>query len=253
MRYVCTICGYVYDEEQDGTPFAELPATWICPVCTAPKELFEPEAAPEMNGAEPPAVANTAVTNVSADNTPAANAAAGAAPHTPASTGDVDPDLLEIPPGVLAAIFSNLARGCEKQYLDEEAGLFREIAVHFTKMAVAENLAENPTGNLAEDPAETPPDQAGLDTLAQLLADDLAKGYPTLSSTATDAGDRGTLRICVWGEKVTRVLASLVDRYRREGEAFLEGKRVWVCSVCGFTFVGPKPPELCPVCKVPAC
>lgn len=230
MRYVCSICGYVYDEEQEGTPFAELPETWICPLCGAPKALFEPEAAPAQEAPGTPAPA--------ADAT-AAGAAAGAADSADApayNAANVDPDLLEIPSGVLAAIFSNLARGCEKQYHDEEAGLFREIADHFTKKAVAEQAAE----------------QAGLDELSRLLTADLAQGYPALNATATDAGDRGTLRICVWGEKVTRVLASLVDRYRREGEAFLEGKRIWVCSVCGFTFVGPEPPALCPVCKVPA-
>lgn len=237
MRYVCSICGYVYDEEQEGTPFAELPETWICPLCGAPKALFEPEAAPAQEAPGTPAPA--------ADAT-AAGAAAGAADSADApayNAANVDPDLLEIPSGVLAAIFSNLARGCEKQYHDEEAGLFREIADHFTKKAVAEQAAEQP---------EQPAEQAGLDELSRLLTADLAQGYPALNATATDAGDRGTLRICVWGEKVTRVLASLVDRYRREGEAFLEGKRIWVCSVCGFTFVGPEPPALCPVCKVPA-
>lgn len=230
MRYVCSICGYVYDEEQEGTPFAELPETWICPLCGAPKALFEPEAAPAQEAPGTPAPAADATeAGAAADATDSADAPAY-------NAANVDPDLLEIPSGVLAAIFSNLARGCEKQYHDEEAGLFREIADHFTKKAVAEQAAE----------------QAGLDELSRLLTADLAQGYPALNATATDAGDRGTLRICVWGEKVTRVLASLVDRYRREGEAFLEGKRIWVCSVCGFTFVGPEPPALCPVCKVPA-
>lgn len=27
---------------------------------------------------------------------------------------------------------------------------------------------------------------------------------------------------------------------------------IWVCTVCGFVYVGDKAPELCPVCKVPA-
>ena len=26
----------------------------------------------------------------------------------------------------------------------------------------------------------------------------------------------------------------------------------WVCSVCGYVYEGPEPPEKCPVCKVPA-
>ena len=33
MRYVCSICGYVFDEEVEGTPFSELPDTWTCPLC----------------------------------------------------------------------------------------------------------------------------------------------------------------------------------------------------------------------------
>ena len=26
----------------------------------------------------------------------------------------------------------------------------------------------------------------------------------------------------------------------------------WVCSVCGYVYEGPNPPEQCPVCKAPA-
>ena len=65
------------------------------------------------------------------------------------------------------------------------------------------------------------------------------------------AQDRGTQRICVWGEKVTRMVQSLLARYEKEGEAFLEENDVWVCTVCGFIYVGKSAPALCPVCKVP--
>jgi rubredoxin len=49
-KYVCTICGYVYDATAGdpengvapGTPFSELPESWVCPVCGAGKEAFEP-------------------------------------------------------------------------------------------------------------------------------------------------------------------------------------------------------------------
>ncbi|RMD58688.1 MAG: rubredoxin [Nitrospirae bacterium] len=42
MQYRCTICGYIYDENEEGTPFDELPDDWTCPVCNAPKDAFEP-------------------------------------------------------------------------------------------------------------------------------------------------------------------------------------------------------------------
>ena len=35
------MCGYIYDEEDSGIPFEDLPDDWICPVCGAGKEVFE--------------------------------------------------------------------------------------------------------------------------------------------------------------------------------------------------------------------
>ena len=40
-RYVCSVCGYVYDpEEHDGVAFSDLPDDWRCPRCRQPKEKF---------------------------------------------------------------------------------------------------------------------------------------------------------------------------------------------------------------------
>ncbi|MEM2929961.1 MAG: rubredoxin [Thermoproteota archaeon] len=49
-KYRCTVCGYVYDPTlgdpegkiAPGTPFESLPEDWVCPVCGASKDLFEP-------------------------------------------------------------------------------------------------------------------------------------------------------------------------------------------------------------------
>ena len=128
---------------------------------------------------------------------------------------------------------SNLARGCEKQYKEQEAALFREIADYLSA-------------------AQPPVADPSLDKLLELIRRDLHEGYPDLRAAAEVAGDRGTQRICVWGEKVTRMLESLVSRYQRDGEAFLKDTQVWVCTVCGFIYVGDSAPQLCPVCKVPA-
>ncbi len=32
-KWECTACGYVYDEEAEGTKFEDLLDDWICPVC----------------------------------------------------------------------------------------------------------------------------------------------------------------------------------------------------------------------------
>lgn len=40
-KFKCKICGYVYDEDVEGTPFANLPDDFKCPMCGASKDLFE--------------------------------------------------------------------------------------------------------------------------------------------------------------------------------------------------------------------
>ncbi len=50
QKYICTVCGYVYDPAEGdpssgadpGTPFDKLPSGWVCPICGASKSAFEP-------------------------------------------------------------------------------------------------------------------------------------------------------------------------------------------------------------------
>lgn len=44
-KYKCSVCGYLYDEEKEGKPFAELDA---CPVCKQPASVFQKQA--ELTG-----------------------------------------------------------------------------------------------------------------------------------------------------------------------------------------------------------
>lgn len=39
-KYRCVCCGYIYDEAVEAVKFADLPADWICPICSAEKEDF---------------------------------------------------------------------------------------------------------------------------------------------------------------------------------------------------------------------
>ena len=49
-KYVCEVCGYVYDPEKGdpdhdipaGTAFEELPEDWTCPDCGVGKDSFKP-------------------------------------------------------------------------------------------------------------------------------------------------------------------------------------------------------------------
>lgn len=198
MKYVCQICGYVYDDDKEKVPFDKLPSDWQCPLCHAPKSDFKPETVAEVK----PVVA------------------------------PIEEDLTELSVGQLAALCSNLARGCEKQYKDQEAKLFLELADYFAAAVPMVN-------------------DATVEKLAADLQADI-NNYAVVRATVDANKDRGAARVCVWGEKVTRMLSSLVGRYLIEGENMLADTNIWVCSVCGFIYIGDEAPDLCPVCKVPA-
>ncbi len=41
-KYVCKVCGHVYDPaENNGVAFEDLPDDWACPVCGVGKDQFE--------------------------------------------------------------------------------------------------------------------------------------------------------------------------------------------------------------------
>jgi rubredoxin len=50
-RWVCVVCGYVYDPNdgdpdngvEPGTAFEEIPDSWLCPLCSVGKDQFEKE------------------------------------------------------------------------------------------------------------------------------------------------------------------------------------------------------------------
>ena len=201
MKYVCPVCGYVYDEATANVPFKDLQEDWVCPLCKAPKKVFTPQTPEEPQ------------------------------PETE-SHDELAEDMKELTVGELAALLSNLARGCEKQYKEEESRLFTQLADYFT--------------------AAVPPMPDGdMQKLRDLLNEDLKNNYQALDRTAKEIGDRGALRASAWGQKVSTMIQVLLDRYEREGEAFLQNTNVWICTVCGFIYIGDDAPPVCPVCRVP--
>ena len=210
-KYVCTVCGYIYDEAAGipekgiapGTKWEDLPDDWTCPLCGATKGEFKEQTAEEK----------TAVKTANVQET-------------------YEEDMRELSFGELSALCSNLSKGCEKQYRPEEAGLFAQLAEYY---------------NGKSESADT--DQ--FEALSALIEKDL-ESYVTANSVSAVQTDRGALRALVWGEKVTRILASLLSRYEKQKDALLGNTNVYVCEICGFVYVGDQPPEICPVCKVPS-
>lgn len=105
-KYRCTICGYIYDEAKEGVKFSDLPDDWKCPLCGAPKNLFEE------------VVEVTTTDEVQEE-------------IIPSEVAEESADLRELTPAEIAYICSNLARGAEKEYLFEEQQLFTELFKHF--------------------------------------------------------------------------------------------------------------------------
>ncbi|MCF0177418.1 MAG: rubredoxin [Bacteroidales bacterium] len=206
MKYKCRICGYLYDEEVEKVKFTDLPDDWRCPVCKASKSDFAPENEPM---ASPEAVAENSI-------------------PSPTEHGE----LRELSYGQLAAICSNLARGCEKQYMFEQQAKFLELAGYFDSISPESDKSE-------------------ISDLMEIISKNLTQDYPNLDAAGTVAKDRGALRVKVWGEKVTMIQKSLLERYLRDGDDAFAKNSLWICTICGFIYMGDKAPQICPVCKVP--
>ena len=200
MKFRCTICGHIYDEDKEKTPFDQLPDSWKCPLCGALKKDFVPVGADKKKE----------IVIVE-------------------DFGEME----NLTVAQLAALCSNLAKGCEKQYRFEDRDRFMELSEYFSAVS-------------------PPSDDEGVEDILRMLRDDIDVNYPNVEAKASAESDRGALRIKVWGEKVTRMLDSLVFRYIEEGEEMLADTQIWVCTMCGFVYVGDAPPSVCPVCKVPS-
>ncbi len=211
MKYVCMICGYVYDEAEQGKPFDELPDDWKCPWCGATKTNFKSQGAEDKKH-------DVAASSGEASNEDVAPLA--------------DSDMRALDAIELSALCSNLAKGCEKQYKPEQAQAFERLATWFGKRAGR-------------------PADPSFENILKKVNDDLERGFGAANSISSEHGDRGALRSLTWSEKVSMILKSLLTRYEKEGDAMVAYTGVYVCTICGFVFVGDSLPEVCPVCKVP--
>ncbi len=115
-KYRCKICGYIYDETKEKVKFNDLPDDWTCPLCGAPKSMFE-EVIEESNQKE----------------------------EVPKEEREeILEDLEEVSNYEKALICSNLAKACEKEYKEEEKEIFLKLANYFYAKEKEEE------GNLAQ-------------------------------------------------------------------------------------------------------
>lgn len=203
-KYVCQICGFVYDEDV-GISASQIPAhtkwedldeNWVCPICKASKTAFKREGGVEVEDVKRKPIQQE-WTNLE-----------------------------------LSILLSNLAKGCEKQYLVKEQSLFHQLADYYQKL-------------------DADLEVQSLEALGEYLDQDLRQNYPVAHSDTDQIKDRGAKRALVWSEKSTNMLQSLIERYQNEKETMVNDNKVFVCEICGFVYIGKEAPEICPVCKVP--
>lgn len=202
-KYRCTICGYIYDDTKNEVKFEDLPDDWKCPLCGAPKSLFE-----EVKEEKEEIKKESKVEVIEEDD-----------------------DLRELSNYEISLICSNLARGCEKQYLEEEKDLFRELSKHY------EGLEEDKAGN--------------LDDVINMIDNDI-NNFSKAMEVFSKYDDRGAKRVVNWANKSTNIMKVVIDTYKEKGIDYIKNTKIWVCDICGFVYIGDNPPKVCPVCKVPS-
>ena len=198
-KYQCTICGYIYDDSKEKVKFEDLPDDWTCPICGAPKAVFEEikeETEKESKSLE-----------------------------------ETEEKLTELSNSEIAYICSNLAKACEKQYLEEEKNLFQELYTHYI------SKEENQNGNLTDIQ-----NNVKHDTEEFKKAMDIADKYQ----------DRGAKRVINWASKATNMMNVILNNYNEKGIDYIKNTKIWVCDICGFIYIGDIPPKTCPICKVPS-
>ncbi len=138
-------------------------------------------------------------------------------------------DLRNLSDYEISLICSNLARGCEKQYLFEEQKIFAELAKHYENKEIGKN------GSLKD------------------INDCLIKEITEYNNAfEISNNDRGAKRVITWSSKVTTLTEIILENYEKKGMDYLKNTKIWVCDICGFIFIGDTPPLVCPICKVPS-
>ena len=203
-KYRCTICGYIYDDSKEKIKFEDLPDDWKCPACGAPKSLFE-----EIKEEKEKIKEEEKVEIIE----------------------EVDDDLRELSNYEISLICSNLAKASEKQYLEEEKDLFRELSRHY------EELESAKTGS--------------LDDVINMVNSDI-NSFSKAMEVFSKYDDRGAKRVVNWASKSTNIMKVIIDTYKEKGIDYIKNNKIWVCDICGFIYVGDNPPKVCPVCRVPS-
>ncbi len=205
-KYQCSICGYIYDEEKEGVKFSDLPDDWKCPLCGAPKDMFVEIVEENSNVKEESKI------------------------EVNDSIIEESEDLRELSDSEIAYICSNLAKACEKQYLENEQKMFQDLYEYFDKKIVAK--------------------EGNINDVSEKIDNDINM-FNEASKIADEVNDSGAKRVITWATKTSNIIKNILSKYQNNGVDYIKNTKIWVCDICGFVYIGNEPPKICPICKVP--
>lgn len=205
-KYQCSICGYIYDEEKEGVKFSDLPDDWKCPLCGAPKDMFVEIVEEDSNVKEESKI------------------------EVNDSIIEESEDLRELSDSEIAYICSNLAKACEKQYLENEQKMFQDLYEYFDKKIVAK--------------------EGNINDVSEKIDNDINM-FNEASKVADEVNDSGAKRVITWATKTSNIIKNILSKYQNNGVDYIKNTKIWVCDICGFVYIGNEPPKICPICKVP--
>lgn len=205
-KYQCSICGYIYDEEKEGVKFSDLPDDWKCPLCGAPKDMFVEIVEENSNVKEESKI------------------------EVNDSIIEESEDLRELSDSEIAYICSNLAKACEKQYLENEQKMFQDLYEYFDKKIVAK--------------------EGNINDVSEKIDNDINM-FNEASKVADEVNDSGAKRVITWATKTSNIIKNVLSKYQNNGVDYIKNTKIWVCDICGFVYIGNEPPKICPICKVP--
>lgn len=137
-------------------------------------------------------------------------------------------------------IFCEIA---EKEGFKNIARLFRAIA--YAELVHAKNHAKN-LGYIKDTKENL---QTGING-EKFEIEEMYPAYDAIAKLQEEKGAQRSIHYAIEAEKIH------LDLYRSAREEVENGKdmdisSIYICPVCGYTYVGENPPEKCPVCGLP--
>ena len=220
MKYICQICGHIYDEEKEGVPFEQLGDDWTCPKCHQTKYELKPVEEKEDT--------DMAKTNPYAGTKTEKNLEAAFAGESQARNK-----------------YTYFASVAKKEGYEQIAALFLKTAdnekehakMWFKELKGIGDTKENLAAAADGENYEWTDMYEGFAKTAE------EEGFPEPAKKFRAVGE-----IEKHHEERYRALLKNVET----AKVFEKSEvKVWECRNCGHIVVGTKAPEVCPVCNHP--